>query len=43
MTEWWQVLIMAFAGGFVGGTVAWHLEMRARRRTSIEKIEKMDK
>jgi len=43
VTEWWQVLIVAFCGGFIGGTVAWQLELRARKRASIEEIEKMQK
>lgn len=35
MSEWWQVLSMAFAGGFLGGVVAYYLEKSTHRRARL--------
>lgn len=33
--EWWTVLIMAFVGGFIGGSVAYYLERRSNHHDHI--------
>jgi membrane protein YqaA with SNARE-associated domain len=35
MSEWWQVLVVAFSGGFLGGVVAYYLETGARWRARL--------
>lgn len=37
MSEWWQVLIVAFSGGVLGGTVVYHLSDKGRPKIIVWK------